>query len=82
MLYRDEKHNDQIMTQFFACHNNSAVMTCAKLWHDCIIRIRIKAKQFIVRFQLCAHKPLVKWIPDLICLLDDLNELVVKFKYN
>ena len=44
----------------FARHNSSAVVTCANLWHDWIIRIDIVADIIFTRFYSWAHKPLVK----------------------
>ena len=35
-------------------------MTCAKLWPDLIIRIKIRTKRIFTRFQLWAYKPFVK----------------------
>ena len=49
------KNNNQIRSQFCTCHDNSVVVTCAKLWPDWIIRIIIKTKRISERFQLEAH---------------------------
>ena len=58
------KNYNQIRSQFCICHN-SAVMTCAKLWHDWIIRIGIMTKIIFTRFQLRAHKMIM--IPLCVC---------------
>ena len=55
----DMKNYDPIMLQFCTCHISWADVTCAKLWHDWIIRIKIKAKRNFTRFQLWSHKFLV-----------------------
>ena len=55
--------NDRIMWQSCTCHDSWAVMTCAWLSHDWIVRINFRAKFFFARFQLRAHKVLVKWSP-------------------
>ena len=39
-----------INSQFCTCHDSSAVMTCAKLTHDCIIGIQIKTNRIVTRF--------------------------------
>ena len=57
------KNNNQIMSQFCTCHDSSAVMTCANLWHDLIIRIKIKAKIFFARYELWAHLLFVRRVP-------------------
>ena len=61
MFCSDMKNKDQIMLQFCTCHDSSAVMACAKSWHDCITIIKIRAKFFFARFQLWACILLVKW---------------------
>ena len=38
------KTNHQIMPQFCTCHNSSAVVACANLWHDWVIKIKIRVK--------------------------------------
>ena len=35
-------NHNQIRSQFCTCHDSSAVMTCAKLWPDWIIKIKLK----------------------------------------
>ena len=57
--------NHQIRSQFCICHDSSAVMACAKLWTDMIIRNKITLRRIFVRFQLRAHSPIVKQNPDL-----------------
>ena len=52
------KSNDLIRLQFCTCHNSSVVVTCAKLWPDWIILIRIRADRIFTRFQLWAHESL------------------------
>ena len=44
------KNNDQIRSQFCTCYDSLAVMTCAKLWPDWMIRIKIRAKWLSRRF--------------------------------
>ena len=55
------KNNVHIRSWFCTCHNSSAVVTCAKLWPDCIIRIKIRTKITCKSFQLWAHNLFVKW---------------------
>ena len=71
------EYNDQIMPQFCTCHDSSAVMTCAKLWHDWII-IKIKTKNNFTRFQLRAHKPFVKWFPAHSRIISSVSQPAVK----
>ena len=40
------------MLQFCTCHDSSAVVACAKLWHDGIARIKIRTEKNFIRFQL------------------------------
>ena len=42
----DVKHDNKIRSLFGTCHDSWAVVTCAKLWPDWIIRIDIRAKKF------------------------------------
>ena len=42
--------NDQISSQFCTCHDSWAVVTCANLWPDQIIKIKIETKR-ITNFQ-------------------------------
>ena len=39
------KYNDPIKSQFCTGHDSWAVMACAKLWHDWIIRVEIRKKK-------------------------------------
>ena len=39
------KNDDLIRSQFCTCHDSSAVMACANLWSDWMIRIIISAKR-------------------------------------
>ena len=52
-----------IRLQFCTSHDSSAVMTCAKLWPDCIIIFQLRAIWIFAKFGLWAHKPFVKWVP-------------------
>ena len=56
-------NDNSIRPQFCTCHNSSAVVTCANLWPDWIIRIIIIAKRIFTWFLLWAHKPFVNWTP-------------------
>ena len=38
-------------------------MTCENLWPDWIIRIKIRIKKKIIRFQLWAYEPFARWVP-------------------
>ena len=63
----DIKTNDPITTQFCTCHDSSAVMTCAKLWYDLVIIVKVRVKFIFTKFQMWVHKtlcimgPLSKW---------------------
>ena len=57
------KNHDKIWSQFCTCHDSWAVMACAKLWPDCIIRIKITTKVFYSRFQLRTLVLLEKCVP-------------------
>ena len=50
---------DQTRSQFCTCHDSWAVVACAKLWSDWIIRYEITVKSCFARFHLWAHKLLV-----------------------
>ena len=54
--------NDQIRSQFCTCHGSSAVVTCATLWPDLIIRI--KAKGIFTGFKIQAHKAIIGLVED------------------
>ena len=43
------KNNNEIRSQFCTCHDSSAVVTCANLRPDWIMRIMIKAKELFTR---------------------------------
>ena len=43
-------NNDAIRPQFCTCHDSWAVGTCANLWPDCILRIKIKIFIFLQDF--------------------------------
>ena len=58
--YFNMKNNDQFRSQFCTCQDSLAVVACAKLWPDWIIKIMIKAIRIVTRFQLSAHK-LLMW---------------------
>ena len=55
----------QNRSQFCTCHDSLAVMTCAKLLPDWIVRIEIRVKRISLRFQWQAPKPFAKWMPEL-----------------
>ena len=55
-------NDNQTRSQFCACHDNWAVMTCAKLRSDRIIIFQIKTHWLYARFGLWLYKPLVTWI--------------------
>ena len=44
------KNGDQITSEFCTCHNSWAVVTCAKFWHDWMVRIKIRAKWMLIIF--------------------------------
>ena len=53
-----------IRQPFDTCINsNWAVVTCANLWLDWIIRILITVNRICLGFQLCVHKPFAIWVP-------------------
>ena len=54
---------DPITSQFCTCHR--ATLTCAKVWPDCMIRIKVRAK-IIFTFELWAHKLCLKWVADIL----------------
>ena len=53
-------NNYLIRSQFCTCHDSSAVVARTKLWVVLIIRIKIRVKRIITRFQSWFHKSLVK----------------------
>ena len=55
------KYNDQIVSQVYTCHGSWAVMTCANLWPDWMIRTKMRAKRIIWRFHSWARKAFLKW---------------------
>ena len=50
--------NNSIRPQICTCHDSSAVMACAKLWHDQTIILHITVTHIVARFGLWAHKRL------------------------
>ena len=56
--HRDYRLIDQIMLRYLLLLH---VMTCANLWPDWIIKLKIKRKWTSTKFELGAHKCLVKW---------------------
>ena len=54
------ENDDPIKSQFCTCHDSWAVVTCANLWADGIIRIVVTSRIIFERFQLWAHKPFEK----------------------
>ena len=60
--WRSDTHcNSPIKSQLCPCHEVSAVVELAKLWHDWIITFHVSATPFLTRFMLWAHKTIVKW---------------------
>ena len=59
------KNHDHIISKFCTCHDSWAVVAYAKLWHDWLSSDRFRTKSIVTRFELCAHKHFVKWIPGL-----------------
>ena len=58
--------NNPIRSLFCTCHDSWAVMTCAKLWPDLmIILCNNNTTLFFTKFVFWAHKPHVKWTPDI-----------------
>ena len=57
--------NNSIWSQFCTCHDNQAVMTCAKLWPDLISIFYAWAMCIYKRLALWAHKPFMKSILDI-----------------
>ena len=55
------ENTDEFRSQFYTCHDSWAVVTCANLWPDWIIRIEIRASWIFTRFQWWAHRVFVKW---------------------
>ena len=58
------KNNGKIMSQFCICHDSWAVVTCANVWGDWIIKIVIIGKRIFTRFPLRANAPFVIHVPD------------------
>ena len=56
--------NEPVRTQFCTGHDSSAVVTCAKLWSDCIIIFHVRATLILTRFEWWARKCLVTWVPE------------------
>ena len=56
------KNSVQIRSQFCTCHDSWAVMACAKLWPDWIMKIKFKIQNVFTRFHLWAHKAFMEWI--------------------
>ena len=56
VCYSCVNDDEQIMRKFCTCHNSFAVMTCAKLLPDWVIRIEIWPISIHTRFLLWAHK--------------------------
>ena len=53
--------NDTIRSYFCTCHNSWAVVTCAKIWPDCII-FPVRAILMFIIFRLWAHILFVEWV--------------------
>ena len=70
------KNNDLIRSQFCTDLDSSAVVTCAILWPDLVVRITINLTRIFTSFQLWGHKRLVKWTPGMD--RSSLGRLVVK----
>ena len=45
IFYYHLADNNQIWSQFCTCHDSSAVVTCAKVWSDWIVRIITKVRR-------------------------------------
>ena len=79
-LFLYVNNSKEIMSHFCTCHDSSAVVTCANLWLDWIIRIKIKVKRMLARFfQLWTRQHFVKWMrekpgshPGMECVSDGL----------
>ena len=52
----------QIRQKICTCHDSWAVVACANLLPDWIIRIKMRAKGIFTRFQLWAHKYYMQWV--------------------
>ena len=63
------KNDDLIRTQFCTSNDSWAVVTCANLWPDWIIRIMITAKRMFTRFKWWSHKLNVKWARHVLALV-------------
>ena len=56
-------YNDPIRSQCRTCHDSTAVVACATLWTDQIIRIVITTTWIFTRFHWLAPQPLVTRVP-------------------
>ena len=54
-FYYNFSYKDKIRSQFCTCHDIWAAMACAKLWHDWIIFLHIRADLFL---QDLVYKPI------------------------
>ena len=55
--------NDAIRSRVCTCHDSAAVVTCGKLWPDCIMSFWIRTTCAVTRFGSLAHMHLVNWAP-------------------
>ena len=55
--------NHPIRSQFYTCHDSSAVVACAKLWADMKIIFHQNNTHFFMRFEIWPHNPVVEWVP-------------------
>ena len=57
------KNNYQIRSQFCTCYYSSPVMTCAKLWSERVIGIKINAKSIPTSY---SYEPIHQSVPEII----------------
>ena len=71
-IFKQTKKN---MSPNFArhCQDSWAVVTCTNMWPDRSFESTIKQWEIFTRFQLWAHKPFVKWVPDVCDKLEFIN---------
>ena len=60
------EYKDLIRSHFCTCHDSSAVMTCAKLWPDCITVLHERTWFLLWDLVYELQKPLVRWFPGLL----------------
>ena len=57
-------NNYPIRSQICICHDSWAVVTCAKLWPDWIIIVKVRSISIFTIYGLCVDKPFVKSVID------------------